>query len=312
MTRALVVGSGGQDGQLLFDRLTSEGHAALGLERTRVRCTQTHSSDPVDLLDATAVSATVARFQPTRIFYLAAVHHSAEERPQGDPELFKRSFDVHVHGLVSVLDAMRREAPNARLFYAASSHVFGAPTAGPQTEATPLAPVCAYGISKAAGLRCCAHYRRRGVYASAGILYNHESELRGERFLSQKVVRGAVAIAAGAQRELVLGDLSASIDWGYAADTVNAMLRILEQPEPDDFIVASGERHTVGEFARLAFEAVGLDWRAHVREDSELVSRQRRVLFGDASRLRERTGWEPSITFAEMVTRLVRAREAAQ
>ena len=307
MTRALVVGSAGQDGRLLTERLRAEGAAVLGIERERVTCTEPFSADPIDVTDGEAVRAAVAAFRPERVVYLAAYHHSAEEKPPGDLDLFARSFAVHVRGLLCVLEAIRHEAPEARLFYAASSHVFGSPSSGPQTEDTPLAPACAYGVSKTAGVGCCRAYRRRGVYASVGFLYNHESPLRAPRFVSQKIVQGAIAASRDPNAELVLGDLSAAVDWGYAPDAVDAMLRILEQPESDDYVIATGETHTVGEFAELAFAKLGLDYRDHVREDRSLVSPQNRVLVGDATRLRQRTGWAPSVSFAEMVGRLVEA-----
>ena len=149
------------------------------------------------------------------------------------------------------------------------------------------------------------------MFAATGILYNHESAYRDEGFVSRKIIGGAVRIWQGEQRDLVLGDLSAEIDWGYAPDYVGAMERILALEVPDDFIIATGELHSVQEFVAIAFESLGLDWRNHVREDPSLITRQRPRQVGDASKLRARTGWRPSVQFREMVEVLVREERDA-
>jgi GDPmannose 4,6-dehydratase len=249
----------------------------------------------------------VRKTQPATIYYLAAYHHSAEDPLLGDvATLFRRSFEVHVTGLIHFLEAMRTRSPATRLFYAASSHIFGQPDAPTQSEQTPCAPQCPYGITKAAGLHACRYYRRtHNLFASVGILYNHESPYRREAFVSQKIIRAAVAIAAGKQERIVLGDLSARIDWGWAPDFVDAMTRVLALPKADDFVIATGQSHSVQEFAQIALESLGLDWRNHVVEDPSLLTKQRRSLVGDSSKLREATGWEPSVSFRQMVELLL-------
>lgn len=310
MTRTIIVGSAGQDGRLLFGRLFREKQPVAGIERNGVRVVENESMRPVNILDRAQVDAAVQAFKPTRIYYLAAVHRSSEQHA-GDPHRhFERSFAVQVTGLLHFLDAMRRHAADARLFYAASSHVFGRPAGKMQDESTPMNPVCVYGITKAAGAQLCRHYRdEHDVHASVGILYNHESPLRQPQFVSQKIVRAARAIRDGSDAKLILGDLDARIDWGYAPDYVDAMVRVLEQDEPDDYVVATGEAHSVREFADIAFDEAGLDWREHVRQDSLLLTKERRELVGDASRLRQRTGWQPSISFETMVRQLVNSQE---
>lgn len=297
MKRVVIVGAGGQDGRLLEPALRAAGYEVIGLRR---------GGPGPELGDRAAVAEAVRDWQPSEIYYLAAYHHSSQEHTGADPaEILARSFAVHVTGLVHYLDAMRVHSPATRLFYAASSLVFGDPPSLVQTEDTPFSPRCPYGISKAAGVYVCRHYRwTHRVFAAAGILYNHESRYRPERFVSQKIVQSALRIARGEQDRLTLGDLSARIDWGYAGDFTDAMVRILALPEPDDFIVATGETHTVQEFVERVLARLGLDWRQHVVEDPSLLGRRKAPMAGDASRLRTRTGWTPSVDFEGLVDRL--------
>ena len=204
---------------------------------------------------------------------------------------------------------MRAKAPGARLLYAASSHVFGDALVSPQNERTPLQPRCVYGITKVSGIHACRFYRRtHGVKASVGILYNHESPRRRPDFFSQKIVRAAVAIQRKQQSKLIVGNLAARVDWGYAPDYVNAMIRILELPEPTDFVVATGQLHTVEDFIEIAFRTMGLDWQDHVEESAGLIAKAHAMaLTGDASALRSATTWKPSVNFEEMVALLVQS-----
>jgi len=310
MKRIIIVGSGGQDGQLLWDRLRGDGDFVVGLDLGTVQATEPVAIGPVDILSAAEVAAAVEAVRPDEIYYLAAYHHSSESRPAGDLEVFEKSFAVNVRGLLNFLEAMRLGAPAARLVYAASSLVFGRTAARPQDENTPMAPACPYGISKAAGVQCCRFYRRtHGLPASSAILYNHESPLRAPQFVSQRIVRGAVAIKRGEQEKLVLGDLAAATDWGWAPDYIDAMVRIARHTEADDFVVASGRAHTVREFAEAALAAAGLRGRDLVAEDPSLVRRERRVLVGDSSKLARLTGWRPTVTFEQMIGLLVQAEE---
>lgn len=311
MRRAVIVGCAGQDGRLLFELLEERAYSIIGLMRGAVRSARVPAKiDPVDVLDGSQVGALLDDFRPDEIYYLAAYHHASEHRmPLPAGAQWQRSFDVHVLGLLSFLEGIRTRSPESRLFYASSSLVFGNPSISPQTEQTPLDPRSAYAITKAAGMQCCRMYRAASsVFASAGILYNHESDVRPEAFVSQKIVRGALRIRAGLQHEVVLGDVSAEVDWGWASDHVRAMTAILRLPAPDDFVIATGEPHYVRDFARIAFEALGLDWQSYVREQPGLVATPRPRLVGDSSKLRHATGWSPSLSFAEMV-RLMVARQ---
>jgi GDPmannose 4,6-dehydratase len=261
----------------------------------------------VDIHDQTALAQLLERFQPDELYYLAARHHSAEERPDVAHELHECTR-VNFLGLVNVLEAVRLRAPRCHVFYAGSSHMFGAPSSKTQDESTPFSPQNPYAITKVAGAHACRLYRERhGTHVSVGILYNHESPLRGERFVSQRIARAAKRASLDPRFKLRIGSLSATVDWGYAPDYVEAMVRIVSQPSPDDYVVATGEPHTVGEFVEVAFRAVGLDGRNHVEEDQAIVRATASTLVGDASKLRARTGWRPSVSFEEMVRILVTA-----
>ena len=263
----------------------------------------------IDILDRAQVDDAVRSYAPDAIFYLAAHHHAAEDAAAPDAaELYLRSHDVHVRGLVNVLEAVKSRAGDARIFYAASSHCFGEPPPGRQDENTPLRPRCAYGITKTAGVQLCRMYRAdHAVRASCGFLYNHESPLRRANFLSMKIVRAAVEISRGRRDRLVLGDLSARVDWGYAPDTIEAMIAIVQLDKADDFIIATGDTHSVEEFVSLAFSRLDVDWHRHVEVDPSLINKRRAVLVGDNAKLRARTGWSPSVSFADMVGLLVDA-----
>jgi GDPmannose 4,6-dehydratase len=309
---ALIIGANGQDGRLLARLLLDRDYAVRGWIRRETSVPAPCECALVDILDPVAVEAALRRSPPDEIYYLAAFHHATEDAIElSAAELLRCSFDVHVLGLLNVLQAMEECSPRARLFYAASSHVFGTPKSERQNEQTPLTPNSAYGISKAAGLQCCHLYRQqRGIFAATGILFNHESSWRKPSFLSQKIVQGALRSRHDAAYKLILGDLEARVDWGYAPDYVEAMFRILQLSEASDFVVASGEMHTVREFAEIAFSAVGLDWRQHVETDARLLNKTSHPLRGDSAKLRAATGWSPTVTFREMVLRLVEEAES--
>lgn len=302
MKAAIVVGAAGQDGRLLSDSLEKNGFDVLRLGRL--------AADRIvalDILDGSAVEAVIARSRPDCIYYLPAFHQSAEDRRLLDPrDLWQKSFGTHVTGLINFLEAIRLHAPAARLFYAASSLIFGGSTIVPQDETTPFNPDTVYGVTKASGVDCCRFYRNAyGLFAASGILYNHESKYRPPTFLSRKVIQTALQIKAGGQSELVLGDLSAEADWGYAPDYVEAMKCILGATRADDYIIATGIAHTVQDFVSHVFAELGLDWRAHVREEKSIVKSRRARLIGSPAKLGRETGWKPSVSFGEMISRLV-------
>lgn len=311
MRSALIIGAAGQDGRLLAPFLASRGYAVRGWVCQKPIRPMSCEYATVDILHAESVVRKLRGEPPNEIYYLAAFHQSTETLVEADTaEVLRRSFDVHVTGLLNVLQAMTECCSHARLFYAASSHVFGNCAADCTNENTPLRPDSAYAISKTAGLRCCQLFREQeGIFTAAGILFNHESSLRKSSFVSQKIVRGAMRARRDRAFRLTLGDIDARVDWGYAPDYVDAMFRVLQLPEPGDFVVASGELHSVREFATIAFEEVGLDWRDHVQTDEQLIKRTSYPFRGDSTKLRAATGWSPSLSFRDLVANLVHEAE---
>ena len=310
MKRVIVVGSSGQDGDILFERLRAQGHFVVGIEVGGIRCTETIAIRAVNILQPASVEDLIVGVVPDEVYYLAAFHRSAEESADDDRLEFERSFAIQVSGLLNFLAAIHRKSPKTRLFYAGSARIFGVPDRVPQDEDTPINPDCIYGISKVAGMGCARYYRQsHGLFAVSGILYNHESPRRAPRFVTQKIVRAVAAIEAGEQSRLLLGDLDAIVDWGYAPDYVDAMTRMLEMREPQDLVIATGEPHSVREFAEVAFGYAGLDWQQYVEVASSLLTRPPRKLVGNARRLREATGWRPSVSFSEWIQILLAAEQ---
>jgi GDPmannose 4,6-dehydratase len=303
MKPALIIGVTGQDGTLLATLLKTRGIDYAGVSSKGIVDPDGRIIQSGKLTDPEFVREVVESSPPSRVFYLAAHHHSSQDADLSkDAGLWKSSLEVQVFGLVNVLDALRLHSPEARLFYAASSHVFGSSAESPQNENTPMIPNNVYGVTKLMGIEACRYYtRQHGLFASVGILYNHESVHRKEKFLSQKIIRGALDIKNGRSKRLVLGDLSAEVDWGYAPDYVDAIARILDLAEPGQYVIATGESHTVREFVSVAFENLDLDYKDWVVEDPSIIQKSKSRLIGDSSKLRRETGWAPSLSFPEMV-----------
>jgi GDPmannose 4,6-dehydratase len=307
--RALVTGVGGQDGSLLAEFLLEQGYEVTGVVRRlaayenlaairdRVELIQ------ADLLDQLSLVRALRSSRPQEVYNLASVSFVPASWDQ--PILTAEFAAV---GVTTLLEAIREVDPAIRFYQASSSEIFGEPADTPQTEATPLAPLTPYGVAKAYGHFITRSYRARyGLHASSGILYNHESPRRPLNFLPRKVAHGAAAIALGVEGEPWLGDLDARRDWGYAGDYVRAMWLMLQQDEPGDYVIATGESHSVEELVSCAFGRVGLDWRDYVRVDQSLVRGKAELhrLVGDPSRARDRLGWRPTVDFEELVHLLV-------
>lgn len=310
-SRALIVGCAGQDGTLLSARLRTAGVDVWGV---RADGSVVHDGVAVTgaaIHDAAAVAALVGRVVPDAIYYLAAHHHSAEQAPSPQAELWRKSFAVHCEGLVNVLEGVFAAAPRAHVVYASSSHVFGEPTTTPQDESTPLAPLSPYAVTKAAGMGICAAYRRRGVRASSAILFNHESHLRPRHFVVQRVAYAVAAAALTRQRTVLieLGDPEAVVDWSSADDVVQAMAGIADLDAGDDFVIASGIARTVRELCAVAAAHAGLDVEVVTRAD--LGVRRMPPLVGNSARLHARLALPPPVPFARWVGSLVdSARDA--
>lgn len=306
--RTLIIGHTGQDGQILWDQLMEQGHSLVGLSRSGVRYHAVETEQKVTILNISDIQSVIAEFQPDSVYYLAACHHSSEDKLQNKLDVHYESWHTHVHAFEAVLESLRLLVPKARVFYASSSRIFGASPASPQNEATPWAPACIYGTTKACGMLVAGYYRRvHEMHISCGILYNHESPARGSQFVSQRVVQGLVAVKKGKIASLEIGSFDALVDWGYAPDYTRAMTLMLERDHPGDLVVATGKTHSVRDLVASAAAILDLDWRNFVVEKTRILQRNSQELRGDASRLRAETGWEPQVGFDQMINIMVDA-----
>ncbi len=308
--RAIVTGAAGQDGSYLAELLLERGYDVVGivrgqeaegenLDRVRSRVELTE----VDLLDQEALTALLRAKAPHEVYNLAFPSFVPMSWVQ--PAAVAEFAAV---GVTALLEAVRAVDPLIRIVQASSSEIFGEPAEVPQSESTPLSPVTPYGAAKAYGQFIVGAYRRRyGLHAGCAILYNHESPRRPLEFLPSKVTHAAAAISLGLERELTLGDLDAQRDWGYACDYVEGMWRMLQQDKPDDYVLATGQLHSVRELTEIAFAYVGLDWQEHVRIDETLKrgSSELHRVVGDASRARRELEWRPTVGFEQLVQLLV-------
>ncbi len=316
MPRALITGINGQDGSYLAELLLSKDYEVAGTIRrtsspdlSRIA----HLGDRVtllgaDLTDSGSLVRALRDFAPDEVYNLAA------------QSFVKASFDqaevtgeVTALGVARLLEAVRQHAPEARFYQASSSEMFGLVQEVPQTEDTRFWPRSPYGVAKVYAHWLTVNYRESyGLHASSGILFNHESPRRGDEFVTRKISRAVASIAAGRAEKLALGNLDARRDWGFAGDYVEAMWRMLQRGEPGDYVVATGETHSVREFCEVAFAHVGLDWSSHVVVDPTYFRpAEVDLLIGDASRAHEALGWRPTVGFAELVAMMVDADLAA-
>ncbi len=310
--KALITGVTGQDGSYLADFLLEKGYDVIGMVRRA--STETferiaHIKDRLilkqaDLLDELSLTRLMDDVQPDEIYNLAAQSFVPTSWEQ--PIL---TGEFTAIGVIRMLEAMRRSCPQAKFYQASSSEMFGKVLELPQTEATPFYPRSPYGVSKVFGHYITVNYRESyGLFAVSGILFNHESPRRGKEFVTRKISDGVARIKLGLADELRLGNLDAKRDWGYAGDYVEAMWTMLQQEDPDDYVIATGLAHSVRDFCRVAFGHVGLDWERHVVVDPAYV-RPAEVehLLGDASKARGRLGWQPRVSFEELVRMMVDA-----
>ncbi|QQG52625.1 MAG: GDP-mannose 4,6-dehydratase [Candidatus Falkowbacteria bacterium] len=304
--KAIIVGASGQDGRLLFELLADSGYSVIGLDKNGIKTNRTAWKSKINISDKHQVFSLIKKFKPDEIYYLAAYHFSSQDKRGDIYQELRQSYEINVLAFLNFLEGVRLFSPKTKIFYAGSSLLFGNPPAKIQTEKTPFNPNSAYSLSKAGGASLCRLYREKyQVFAAMGIMYNHESEYRTDNFLSMKIIRGAKNIAAGKQQQLVVGDLKARVDWGYAPDYVYAMKLILNLKKADDFIIATGQSHSVLDFIKITFKEFGLDWKKYVREDKKIISEKRKVLIGDAGKLKTATGWKPSVSFAEMIKEII-------
>jgi GDPmannose 4,6-dehydratase len=310
--RALITGITGQDGSYLAELLLDKGYEVHGMVRRS--STETFQRlegirDQItlhtgDLLDQRSLVDVLRECEPDEIYNLAAMSFVAASWSQ--PVL---TAEFTATGVTRMLEAMREVSPEARFYQASSSEMYGKVLEVPQRESTPFYPRSPYGVAKCYGHFITVNYRESyGLFACSGILFNHESERRGLEFVTRKVTHGAAAIKLGLTDELALGNLDAERDWGYAKDYVEAMWLMLQEDEPDDYVIATGEAHSVRELVQVAFEHAGLDPEQHVRIDPRFLRpAEVEQLVGDSAKAREKLGWEPRTSFDEMVRVMVDA-----
>ncbi len=318
--RALITGITGQDGSYLAEHLLSLGYEVHGIVRrvaledpegrfTRILpILDRITLHPASLESYASVFHIFSKIQFDECYHLAAQSFVAESFADGFS-----TMNININGTHFMLAALRETQPECRMYFAGSSEMFGKVEEVPQRETTRFHPRSPYGISKVAGFDLTRNYREAyGMFCSTGILFNHESPRRGHEFVSRKISRGVARIKLGLTDELRLGNLQASRDWGHAADYVKAMYLMLQQDEPNDYVVATGETHTILRFCELAFSEVGLDYRDYVKEDPTFYRpAEVDVLIGDPSRARVELGWEQTYSFPELVSEMVRSDLAA-
>jgi GDPmannose 4,6-dehydratase len=313
MKKALITGITGQDGSYLAELLLGKGYIVHGVIR-RASSFNTERLDPIykephrndvrlflhygDVADSVVTSTLIAEIQPDEIYNLAAQSHV---RVSFDiPEY---TGDVTAMGTTRILEAARKAAPKARFYQASSSEMFGLAQEMPQRETTAFYPRSPYGAAKVYSYWMTVNYRESyNLHASNGILFNHESPRRGETFVTRKITRAVARINAGVQKKLYLGNLDAKRDWGYAPEFVEAMWLMLQQDKPDDYVVATGETHTIRDFLDLSFGHAGLEWQKYVEIDPKYYRpAEVDVLIGDASKAKKQLGWVPKTKFPELV-----------
>jgi GDPmannose 4,6-dehydratase len=322
MKRALITGITGQDGSYLADLLLSKGYAVHGMVRRSSsenfeRIAHLHDRVPLhqgDLLDQYSLSSVLREVEPDEVYNLAA--QSFVPTSWSQPVL---TGEFTALGVTKMLEAIRHTAPRTRFYQASSSEMFGKVRETPQTEATPFYPRSPYGVAKVYGHHITVNYRESfGLYAVSGILFNHESPRRGLEFVTRKVSYGVAGIKLGLQKKLAMGNLDAHRDWGYAGDYVEAMWRMMQQPEPDDYVIATNQSHTVRELCEIAFAHAGLDWQEHVVVDPKFVRpAEVDLLIGNPAKAKAKLGWEPTVSFRQLVQMMVdadlkRLRESAR
>ena len=312
MPKALITGITGQDGSYLAEFLIKQGYEVLGMVRRtstinfdRIR----HFQDQVtlvqgDLLDQVSLLNILEEHKPDEVYNLAAQSFVPTSWTQ--PVL---TGEFTALGVTRILDAVRLVNPKIRFYQASSSEMFGKVREVPQSEATPFYPRSPYGVAKVYGHWITINYRESyNLFACSGILFNHESPRRGLEFVTHKITNAVAKIKLGIDNELRLGNLDARRDWGYAPDYVRAMWLMLQQDGPDDYVIATGETHSVQEFCEEAFKVVDLDWREYVVQDERFMRpAEVDLLVGDPSKAGEILGWEPTVTFGDLVRLMVEA-----
>lgn len=304
--KALIVGHTGQDGYYLIQILENEGFKVYGVSSSSTYSNDNYIVPEGSINDSKYCDILIQEIQPDHLYFLAALHQSSIESNVDDLLFYKQTINTNSIAYLNFLHSINIYRKNCNVFYASSSHIFGGTTFSEQNELTPLCPISIYGVSKVLGMNFSDLYRTKGINCSVGILYNHESPRRASKFVSKKIVETAVKIKFGQADNLVLGDLGATIDWGYAPDYMKAAFLLLESNKSGNYIVSSGCLHTVKDFVSLVFSYLNLDYLEYVSVDKNIIQKKNTtVLKGDNTKLKQETNWSNSVTFEEMIRVLV-------
>ena len=308
MKTALVIGSEGQDGILLKRLLHSKGYQVYGVGRSDCRDFTglgDYLTFDLEKDDFSPLVNLIRDKKPIEIYYIAAFHHSSQEIFTDDALNFiDKSVKVNQTGFIKVLEIVKEYSPLSHVLYTSSSLIYSGCADSIQTEQTVPEPRCIYSVTKCGAMEAAKYYRSaHNIFVSVGIMYNHESSLRKDHFLSKKIINESRLVKEGKIDSITIGDLSAVTDWGYAPDYVEAMWHILQLQSPDVFIISSGQPHTVQNWFEVLFKYLNLDWKKYVVEDPNMISRKKPILIGDNRKLLK-TGWSPAYSFDEMVLRI--------
>jgi GDPmannose 4,6-dehydratase len=307
MSKAVIVGSDGQDGRICSELMFEKNIEFIGISLRGLCHGFSQDIQPMNILNYQQVCELIKSYQPDYIYYFAAYHHSSEEALTSPLELLNQSHNINTKGFCNFLEAIREFSPKTRIFFASSSLIFEKTEEKLVNEGTPYSPSSPYAFSKLHSMQISKWYRQNySMHCSSGIFFNHESEFRSPAFLFRKVIEKAIQIKRGEEQNLEVGDLDVKVDWGYARDYVNAAEIILQQDEPDDYIIATGQLHSVREMIGIVFEYLNLNMETCIKVNPAFLTRKRNMYAGNSQKLTQKTEWHPSISFSEMVITIVK------
>ncbi|MBR2526660.1 GDP-mannose 4,6-dehydratase [bacterium] len=296
MKKALIIGSNGQDGKILTKYLQNKNFEVIGITR----------EDPFLMYDLKFLAEYFSANKINQIYYLAAHHHSSGNNVEQDGTEFYACFKTHVEYIKNILEVLVNVSHDTRVFYASSSLIYGMPKQELLNENSEKNPICDYGITKKIGMDIIKWYREKyNLFACSGILFNHESHFRSPNFLSRKIIQTAVKIKKGEADKLILGDLNAQTDWGYAPDFCDAFYRMLIADKPYDYVISSGELHKVQDWIEQVFSLLDLDWEKYIIEDKSLITRKKPVMIGDNSKIKKELDWLPETSFNDIIKKML-------
>jgi len=307
MKKVIIVGYQGQDGKFLWDIYKKKNYSIIGIGRKKVECYNINYNDLVDIKNSSHVKKLISYIKPDYLFFVAAYHHSSEEEIVDLKKLYNNSYSTNCQSYIYFLDCIANYSPNTRIFYASSAHIFGDKNFKVSVdESFPYSPNSIYGITKLISMNIGKYYRdNKSLFVSNGILFGHESIYRDKKFVSKKIVNTAIKIYYGVSNKLLIGDLNALVDWGYAGDFVSAYIKILEHKNADDFIIGTGKVNKIKFFVKIVFDQLGLEWKKYVVVNKNIIKRSPYCISANFSKLNKATGWKPKYDLEALAKKLV-------